>query len=427
MPALDPGTSYYEATALPRPPRPPVDGGATCDVCVVGGGLTGLSAALDLARRGYDTLVLEQATVGAGASGRNGGHVMPGFSGEDATLLDAVGPDAARTLFDTTREAVALVEERVRHYAIPCDLRHGHLTAALKPRHMRALEEHAETWRERYGYEGLALLDREQARRKVASDRYVGGLYDPAALHLHPLNYTLGLARAAEAEGARIAEHTRVHRVETHGRPPVVHTDGGAVRAGHVLLCGNAYGAGLGRPLRRTVMPVGTYIVATEQLGAHRARALIPGDCAVADAKAVLDYFRLSHDHRLLFGGAGTYSGRRPRDPARALRPLMLRVFPGLADAAITHAWGGHVAITLDRLPHFGRLAPEVYFAQGFSGHGVALAGLAGRVMAEAVAGTAERFDLYARLPHRPFPGGPLLRTPALVLAMAWHRLRDAL
>jgi gamma-glutamylputrescine oxidase len=263
-------------------------------------------------------------------------------------------------------------------------------------------------------------------RAQIASDRYLAGTHDPRSGHLHPLNYTLGLAAAATRAGARLFEGSRALAWEG-GETVRVRTAGGSVRCRHLALCGNAWLGDTAPSLARRIMPVGTYIVATEPLGEARARALIANDAAVTDINWVLDYFRRSRDHRLLFGGRVSYSGLDPFNTANATRQRMLQVFPQLRDARIEYSWGGYVDITMNRAPDFGRLAPNVYYLQGFSGHGITLTGIAGKLLAEAIAGTAERFDVFSRIPHREFPGGALLRRPALVLAMLWYRLRDLL
>jgi gamma-glutamylputrescine oxidase len=297
---------------------------------------------------------------------------------------------------------------------------------AIKPRHDTELQ----AWRDElvadYGYTSLRWLGRDEVRALLATDRYTGGLYDTRSGHLHPLNYTLGLAAAAEAAGVRIFEGSQVSRLE-HGDTVAVCTTEGTVRAKHVALCCNAYMDELSPRLRARIMPVGTYIVATEPLGQARIEALMRENIGVTDVNWVLDYFRRSADHRLLFGGRVSYSGLDPLNTERATRARMLRVFPQLADVKIGYAWGGYVDITMSRAPDFGRLAPNVYYLQGFSGHGIALTGMAGKLVAESIAGQAERFDLFTKLDHRDFPGGRALRTPALVLAMLWFRLKDLL
>lgn len=418
--------SYYAASANPMPDYPVLQGEETADVCVVGAGLTGTSCALELAKRGYDVVVLEANRVAWGASGRSGGQMIFGYSCGEEALEKLIGPDDARRLWDMSLEAVDLIRERVRDYGIDCDLSPGHLHAAIKPRQMRALEAWHRALDERYGYGSPELWDRDRIRSAVASERYIGGLHDPNSGHLHPLNYTLGLAAAAGQAGARFFEASRATGI-VHGPEPTVTTAGGSVRCRHVVLGGNAYLGDLSSRLAARIMPVGTYIGASEPLGRERASALIPDNIAVADTNFVLDYFRLSADHRMLFGGRVSYSTVVPPDLAAAMKRRMVKVFPQLSDVGMEYAWGGYVGITRNRAPDFGRIDDNIFYAQGFSGHGIALTGLAGRLMAEAVAGTAERFDVFSRIPHADFPGGVLMRTPALVLAMFWYRLRDLL
>jgi len=418
--------SYYAASANPAPLREPLQGATTADVCVVGGGIAGCSTALHLAERGFKVVLLEGKRIAWGASGRSGGQAIVGFASGQDKLVAQAGREAARRMFDVSVEALDLLKERVARHAIDCDLHWGQMHAAIKPRH----ETELQAWRDEliadYGYTSLRWLGRDEVRSLLATDRYTGGLHDTRSGHLHPLNYTLGLAAAAEAAGVRIFEGSAVTRFDP-GDPVVVHTAAGRVRAKHVALCCNAYVDELSPKLRARIMPVGTYIVATERLGQARVQALMRENLAVTDVNWVLDYFRRSADHRLLFGGRVSYSGLDPLGTERATRARMLRVFPQLADVKLEYAWGGYVDITMSRAPDFGRLAPNVYYLQGFSGHGIALTGMAGQLVAEAIAGQAERFDLFAKLEHRDFPGGPLLRTPALVLAMLWFRLKDLL
>ena len=422
-------SSWYAATAHPHPAYAPLQGVRTCDVCVVGGGFTGLSAALDLAARGYRVVLLEAHRVGWGASGRNGGQIVSGFNRSLGQMAKAVGREDARRLWDLALEATALLRERVQRHAIDCDLAWGYVLGALKRRHLAELEAAADEWSE-LGYHAARMLDGDAVRAAVACPRYIGGLYDAGSGQLHPLNYALGLATAAIAAGAEIYEGTAAVGV-VEGPRLRIRTAAGGVDADFLILAGNAYLPSLSptieRVVRSRVMPVSTYMIATAPLGPERARALIPSGAAVADLNFVLNYYRLSSDHRLLFGGGVSYSRVPPPGVGRTLRRTMLRFFPQLADIGVDYAWGGDVAITRNRIPHFGWLGPRILFAQGFSGHGVALTGLAGRLMAEAIAGSAERFDVFARYPHHPFAGGRLLRLPALVLAMAWFRLRDLL
>ena len=417
--------SYYAATANDATEHPRLVGEIAADVCIVGGGYTGLSAALELAERGYKVVLLEAARIGWGASGRNGGQICSGYAAGITRLTGWVGAEDALRLWLVAEEAKAIIRQRVERHAIACDLAWGYLHAALKRRQLRETAEELEQW-ERWGYREARLVEQAEMHGLVASRTYVGGLLDRGGGHLHPLNYALGLARAARAAGATLHERSRVLRLEGEG-PVRVATAQGAVRARYVVLAGNAYLGDLVPGLRRKIMPVGTYIAATEPLGAERARSLIRNNLAVADCNFVISYFRRSADHRLLFGGRVSYTTLMPPNLPGAMRRSMLRVFPQLAGVRFDYVWGGNVAITVERTPHLGRLAGDIYFAHGYSGLGVALTGVAGRIVAEAIAGTAERLDLFARLPHTSFPGGPLLRTPILGLAMLWFRLKDLL
>jgi gamma-glutamylputrescine oxidase len=329
-------------------------------------------------------------------------------------------------MWDVSVEALALLRQRVAEHSIDCDLNWGQLHVATKARQRVELQALQQELADIYGYRSPRFLERADVESLLATHRYCAGLYDPGSGHLHPLNYTLGLALAAEKAGARIHESSAVTAVSP-GNPARVVTSRGTVSADHVVLTRGGYVDGLSTPADWRVMPVGTYVVSTEPLGEQRMLALIRENVAVADVNFVLDYFRRSADHRLLFGGRVSYSGIDERDTGRATHARMLRVFPQLADVRLDHVWGGYVDITMSRAPDFGRLAPNVYYLQGFSGHGIALTGIAGRLVAETIAGQAERFDLFTRLKHRNFPGGPALRMPGLVLAMLWFRLKDLL
>lgn len=426
----DPEPRSYYAASVPealRPPRPGLRGSLRADVGIVGGGLAGLSAALHFARRGYSVALLEAQRVGYGASGRSGGQAIFGLAASQQALTAQVGREDAHRLFDLSSEALDLTGSLIEEFGIDCDYRPNHLHVALKNRHVEELVAWERELHQDYGYESARFLNREELRTHVASDRYLAGLLDTRSGHLHPLKYALGLARAAEAHGARIFEHS----LATHyadGPEVRVHTAAGAdLRCRHLVLCANAYLGSLAPTLSRRILGVGTYVIATEPLGAERAAALLPGNGAVADINWILDYFRLSRDSRLLFGGRVSYSAMQPPRLAESMRRRMVRVFPSLGDVAVAFAWGGLLDITMSRAPNFGRLGSNVYYLQGFSGHGMALTALGGKLVAEAVAGTAERFDVFARIPHRDFPGGPLLRRPSLVLAMLYYRIRDLL
>lgn len=418
--------SYYAATAAPAPSFPPLAGEREVDVCVIGGGIAGCSTALHLAERGYRVALLEAEEIGWGASGRSGGQALTGFASGQQKLVKEVGLPAAKRMWDISVEAVALLNELVARHGIECDLRPGTMLTAVKPRQRDELLAGIDEARSLYGYENLQFLERPEVERVLATHRYCAGVLDTGSAHLHPLNYTLGLAAAARRLGVEMFEHSRVTEI-SYTDPALVKTAQGVVRAQFVVLCCNAYIGPLSSRLRARIMPVGTYIVATEPLGEARVTALMRENVAVSDLNFVLDYFRRSADHRLLFGGRVSYSGLSERTADRGTHQRMLKVFPQLADVRIDYAWGGYVDITMNRAPDFGRVTPNVYYLQGFSGHGIALATIAGKLVAEAVGGQAERFDLFTRLQHHDFPGGRLLRTPSLVLAMLWYRLRDLL
>jgi len=417
--------SWYVASAAPLPAQAPLRGQRRADVAVLGAGYTGLSAALNLAEAGYQVVVLEAQQVGWGASGRNGGQAIVGFGCEQSTLESLVGRDDARGLFDLSREGMTMLRARIARHAIDCDWRDGYAHVPLKQRQLRAIQADIELMAERYDYP-LQWWDRERLRAELGSALYLGAAFDPASGHLHPLSYARGLARAALAAGVTVHEHSPVTRIE-RGARPALHTAHGRVDADFLVIAGNAWLHGLAPALESRIMPVGTYIGATPVLGEALARSLIGNDMAVSDANWALDYFHLSRDHRLLFGGRASYSSLPPPGLRQLMQRRMERVFPQLRGVGFEYLWGGYVDISLNRAPHWGRLDPNVYFAQGFSGHGVAATGLAGKLIAEAIGGQSRRLDAFARIPHRPFPGGRLLRMPLLVAAMAWYRLRDAL
>ena len=423
--SFPPAPSYY-AAAGSSPERNALCGEIKADVCVLGGGITGCSAALHLAKRGYKVALLEARSVGYGASGRSGGQTIFGLAVGQQKLIAQVGRDDARRLFALSIEALDLTQSLIREYTIDCDYHPNHLHVAIKPRHVLELTQWSRELNEEYAYESVRMLSRDEVQSQVRSDRYLAGLIDTRSGHLHPLKYTRGLASAAEAAGAVIHESSEVLRYE-EGSEVRVHTAQGTIRCAHLVLCGNAYIGAVAPALARRILGVGTYIIATEPLGEQRARNLLPTNAAVADINWILDYFRRSQDHRLLFGGRVSYSSVQPPHLAESMRKRMARVFPSLEQVKVAYAWGGYLDITMSRAPDFGRLASNVYYLQGFSGHGVALAGLAGKLAAEAIAGTAERFDVFARIPHRDFPGGRLFRRPSLMLAMLYYRLRDVL
>jgi gamma-glutamylputrescine oxidase len=384
--------SWYAATATPLAPFPALSGEVTADACVIGGGYTGLSAALHLAEAGMRVVILEAQRVGWGASGRNGGQVGSGQRRDQDWLESRFGRERARALWEMAEEAKALVRDLVARHGIACDLRPGVVSAASRAGEVGELHAGAEKLARDYGYAEIEPLDRAGLEAMVGTRAYHGGVLDRGAGHLHPLDYALGLARAAVAAGVRVFERSRAISVA----PGEARTAAGRVRAPFVVVAGNGYLGDLLPGVAARVMPINNFIVATAPLGEARARRVIRDDVAVADTRFVVNYFRLSADRRLLFGGGESYGYRFPRDIAGLVRPRMLAIFPDLADVAIEHAWGGTLAITANRMPAFQRLRPGVFSAAGYSGHGVAIATLAGKLIAEAVHGTAGRFELLA-------------------------------
>jgi len=401
--------SYYEASVQRAAALPPLAGSTSADVCVVGGGLAGLSAALELAERGYSVVLLEAQRLGWGASGRNGGQVLPGFGSDGESAI-----------------ARQLLRKRIDRYSIDCDYKPGALSLAVKPSKMRALEAWGRHVEKAYGFP-LHWISQHEIGKWIDSPRFHAGVADMGGGHVHPLKYTLGLGRAAMAAGVRVFEDSPVFLLE-RGATPLVHTAQGQVAARFVVLGANVYLAEYGNLVPQVsarIMPVGTYIVATEALSKERADSLLPRRSAVSDTNFALEYFRFSTDHRLLFGAGDSYSGKTPANLVERIRRRMVAVFPQLADVDIDYAWGGFIDISMNRAPDLGRIGHNIYYMQGFSGHGLAFTGMAGLLVAEAIAGQAERFDIFARVKHAPFPGGTLLRTPALVLGMLYFQMRD--
>lgn len=419
-------TSYYAAMATPLPPFSPPHGQIECDVCVIGGGFMGLSTALNLAERGYDVVLLEAQRVGFGASGRNGGQVGQGQRLDQDELEDLVGKDHARELWTIANQSVDLVRRRAASPLVEAEFADGIIHADHRKRFVPHSKAYAERLNSEYGYDKIRFIDREECRHLVNSPEYHGGTLDMGAGHIDPLQYALGLARMAQAAGVRIFEQARVTAVN-EGEPATVDLAGAQVRAGHVVMGMNGYLGKLNRRVAGRVMPINNYVVATTPMSAEQQEDILRNNHAVADSKFVVNYFRFSPDHRLLFGGTESYRYRFPSDIAGKVRKPLEEIFPQLKGIEIDYAWGGTLGITMNRMPHFERLSGNILSLSGFSGHGVAMASLAGEIAAETIAGQAERFDIMAKVPGMPFPGGPALRSPLLMAAMLWYSLRDKL
>jgi gamma-glutamylputrescine oxidase len=423
--------SYYEASVQRPPAQPPLQGRVQADVAVVGAGFAGLSTAIELQERGYRVVVLEADRVGSGASGRNGGQAIVGYASGQGPFEAQLGQADARRAWDMSLQAIDLIDQRMAQHHIACDWVKGYLYVADSKAKAKALLADMADTEQRYGLSTEVATGADVARF-IASPLYHAAAYETVSGHLHPLKYALGLAQAAQGLGVQLFERSPVVNLE-RGTRPVLRTAQGEVHASHVVLAGNCmlpeFGPAVAPDIAPRVMPVGTYIIATEPLPPALCVQLIPSNAAVCDNNFVLDYFRFSADHRLLFGGRVSYTTQTPPNLKEFMRQRMVQVFPQLKDAVVDFVWGGFVDISMNRAPDFGRLGSEgnVFYLQGFSGHGVALTGLAGQLVASAVAGQAERFDLFARLKHRPFPGGPLLRTPSLALGMLWHRMKDVM
>lgn len=425
MTQYSPVPSYYAASANPAPARPTLQGQCEADVCVVGAGYTGLSTALFLAEAGFKVVVLEAATVGWGASGRNGGQIVNSFSRDLDSIERQTTPDHLRLLADMAFEGGQIIRQRVRDYGIQCDLKEGGIFAALTPRQLGHLESQHALWR-RFGYDQLELLDQAGIRGRVGTERYIGGAIDHTGGHIHPLNLALGEAAALESLGGVIYEHSAATQI-LPGQPATVRTGQGEVRTAFVVLAGNAYLGGLVPELGAKSMPCGSQIIATEPLDDAVANRLLPDDNCVEDCNYLLDYYRLSGDKRLIYGGGVVYGARNPDSVERLIRPNMVKTFPELTSVKVDYAWTGNFLLTLSRLPQLGRLQDNVFYSQGCSGHGVTFTHVAGKALALAIQGQAERFDAFASLPHYPFPGGQLLRVPLTAIGAWYYAMRDRL
>ncbi|MBR7888135.1 FAD-binding oxidoreductase [Marinomonas sp. A79] len=419
-------SSYYEATATARKGRPQLVGDHTADICIIGGGFTGASAALHLAQAGYQVTLLEAQTIGWGASGRNGGQICQGHNMGHAEMVKKVGKDTADILWQTSVNSVEMVKNLVAQYDIDCDLTPGVLHVASKKGHTEEIQQAVDYKRDVLGYEGVRFLDASEVADKLGTERYFGGEYYQDGAHIHPLNFVLGLAKAAESHGATLYEHSSVVEY-TDDKHPVISTEKGRVTCRYVLFACNGYLGHLNGPAARKIMPINNFIIATEPLPDNLVKRINPDRVAVADSKFVVNYYRLSRDNRMLWGGGENYSPRFPKDIASFVKKHMVATYPELGEYRIDHAWGGTLAITLNRMPNISRQKDNVFVAQGYSGHGVAMATYAGAMFAKAVQGSLEETDAFERLPSRDFPGGTLLRWPGLVAGMLYYSMLDRL
>ncbi len=426
--------SYYAASANEQPDYPILATDIEADVCIVGGGFAGLSSAIELADRGYKVVVLEANHIGFGASGRNGGQLIAGLACEQDVIERALGFEAAKQVWQMSLEALDLVRERVKRFNINCDLTDGFLGVSVNEAKGKKLRTWFDGMHQRYHY-NAEWIEPAHINQWIDSPRYFNGYYDKRGGHIHPLNYCLGLAKAAASLGVKIYQHSVVTAMQqgqdVNNSPILLTTSKGKVTTPFVVLAGNIYlpeiAPQLAPNLAKRIMPVGTYIIGTEPIEPKLAAQLIPKNTAVCDTNFVLDYFRFSADRRMIYGGRVSYSAMTPPHLTQTMQARMAETFPKLKNTKVEYTWGGFVDISMNRAPDFGRISPNIFYLQGFSGHGVALTGLAGKLVAEAICGQAERLDVFAKIKHHDFPGGKLLRTPALVLGMAWYQLRDKL
>lgn len=426
--------SYYAASANEQPAYPALETDIAVDVCVVGGGFAGISSAIELTDKGYKVAVLEANHIGFGASGRNGGQLIAGLACEIDVIENALGFEAAKQVWNMSLEALDLVRERVQRFDIKCDLVDGYLGVSIGEKKGKQLRNWFDDMQQRYNYQA-EWIEPAHIKKWIDSPRYFNGYFDKRGGHIHPLNYCLGLAKAAASLGVQIYQHSAVTHMQ-QGENVVLITSKGKVSAKFVVLAGNMYlpeiAPDLAPKLAKRIMPVGTYIIGSEPIDAKLAAQLIPKNTAVCDTNFVLDYFRFSGGNaatnpRMIYGGRVSYSAMTPPNLTQSMQARMVETFPQLKNIKVEYTWGGFVDISMNRAPDFGRIASNIFYLQGFSGHGVALTGLAGKLVAEAISGQVERLDLFSKIKHHDFPGGKLLRTPALVLGMAWYQLRDKL
>ncbi len=417
-------TSYYAASANTRTLRPELVGDQEFDICIVGGGYTGLSTGLHLAEKGLRVAIVEGARIGWGASGRNGGQVVNGLNASLQTIKRRYGQDTASFVAGLVMEGADIIRERVATYDIQCDLKPTNIFTAYTGAHMRELEERLKLWQS-YGIKTQEMIDQSDIRKYVGTDVYAGGMIDHAGGHMHPLNLALGEADAFEENGGTLFEMSIVTEVDHVAKYPVIRTKKGSITCKKLVLCGNAYLGHVVPELASRVMPVSTQVMATEPLDPEIADRLLPTDTCIEDIRYILDYYRLSADKRLLFGGGTVYGGADPKDIEAKLRKNMRRVFPELADTKVDYAWSGNFALSFSRVPQMGRLNDNTYFAHGYSGHGVTGSHTFGRILSEAISGDLSRFDVFEKVPWIPFPGGRMFRVPYSVIGSWYYGFKD--
>lgn len=416
--------SYYAASVNDVTAYAPLRGVKSCDVCVIGGGFTGVSTALYLSERGYNVHLLEANKIGWGASGRNGGQMIGGFSGE-AAIARSLGEEGDEIVQEMRWAGHQIIRQRVETYNIQCDFKSGYLDVAIKPRHLRAMQAEIETLAKYNFPHEYKILSREETQNTIGTDAYIGGMLNMGNGHLHPLNLCIGEARAAVSQGATIYEQSPVLDIKKGSRATVI-TSRGSIAADFVVLAGNAYHM-LDRKLRGIMFPVNSFIIATEPLPEAVVDTINPQDLAVCDPNYILEYFRLSADRRLLFGGRCNYFGSDPELIQRQLVPRMLKKYPMLRGTKIDYGWGGTIGVPINRVPQMGRLAANIFYSQGYSGHGVNVTHLAGQIMADTIAGTSERFDIFAGIKPLTIPGQHLFARPMVSLGMLYYKLKDRL
>ena len=421
--------SYYYSSLKYQQEYPTLTESINADVCIIGGGFSGIASAIELVERGYNVVLLESYKIGWGASGRNGGQMIRGIGHELEDFRKSIGQQGIDAISAMGIEANKVVIERIKKYQIDCDLTMGYCDLAAKPKQMKSLEQDCATLNDSdYAYEVKMLDKSELIKQVVGSENFTGGMTDMGSGHLHPLNLCTGEAQAAQTLGVRIFTNSAVQKI-IPGEIVQIKTAHGQVKAKKVILAGNAYIGDLAPKklpnISKKILPAGSYIIATEPLNEAMHKKLLPGNHAVCDMKIDLDCFRLSADKRLLFGGMCNYSGRDPKDIKAALYPKMLKVFPELSGINIDHQWGGMIGIGANRLPQIGHLTDNIYYAQAYSGHGVNVTHMAAKLLAETIHGESDRIKYFEQVKHFTFPGGKHLRSPLLALGMMYHKMLD--